>query len=256
MGDGTDGYRLQASGVRDRCEKFSRTSYIEGDRRWLKCESRERDADGARAVRSEKGDRWTGSLLERLIVALLARGHILVEGVPGLAKTMAIKTLAEAVGGEFKRIQFTPDLVPADLIGTRIYNQKTGEFNTWLGPVFRPAARRRNQPRPCQSAKRATRSDAGAASDIRARDIQGAGTLPGARDAKSHRTLRRDSGRCVFCGTFPGVTPGRRYRPPCPVESGLSSAPALRRRQRPPGPLRPGASYLIPPPPSIHLHPG
>jgi MoxR-like ATPase len=75
-------------------------------------------------------------LLERLIVALLARGHILVEGVPGLAKTMAVKTLAEAIGGEFKRIQFTPDLVPADLIGTRIYNQKTGEFNTALGPVF------------------------------------------------------------------------------------------------------------------------
>lgn len=75
-------------------------------------------------------------LLESLIVALLARGHILVEGVPGLAKTMAIKTLADSIGGEFKRIQFTPDLVPADLIGTRIYNQKTGEFNTSLGPVF------------------------------------------------------------------------------------------------------------------------
>jgi len=59
-----------------------------------------------------------------------------VEGVPGLAKTMAIKTVADAIGGEFKRIQFTPDLVPADLIGTRIYNQKTGEFNTSLGPVF------------------------------------------------------------------------------------------------------------------------
>jgi MoxR-like ATPase len=75
-------------------------------------------------------------LLERMVVALLARGHMLVEGVPGLAKTMAIKTLAESIGGEFKRIQFTPDLVPADLIGTRIYNQKTGEFNTALGPVF------------------------------------------------------------------------------------------------------------------------
>jgi len=75
-------------------------------------------------------------MLERLVVALLARGHILVEGVPGLAKTMAIKTLADAIGGEFKRIQFTPDLVPADLVGTRIYNQKTGEFNTSLGPVF------------------------------------------------------------------------------------------------------------------------
>ncbi|MFL5681145.1 MAG: AAA family ATPase [Chloroflexota bacterium] len=75
-------------------------------------------------------------LLERLVVALLARGHILVEGVPGLAKTMAIKTLADAIGGEFKRIQFTPDLVPADLVGTRIYNQKSGEFGTTLGPVF------------------------------------------------------------------------------------------------------------------------
>ena len=75
-------------------------------------------------------------LLERLVVALLARGHLLVEGVPGLAKTMAIKTLAASIGGDFKRIQFTPDLVPADLIGTRIYNQKTGEFSTSLGPVF------------------------------------------------------------------------------------------------------------------------
>jgi MoxR-like ATPase len=75
-------------------------------------------------------------LLERLMVALLARGHILVEGVPGLAKTLAIKSLAQSIGGQFQRIQFTPDLVPADLIGTRIYNQKLGEFQTSLGPVF------------------------------------------------------------------------------------------------------------------------
>ena len=75
-------------------------------------------------------------LLERLIVALLARGHVLVEGVPGLAKTLAIKTLAGAIGGTFQRIQFTPDLVPADLVGTRIYNQRTGEFSTSFGPVF------------------------------------------------------------------------------------------------------------------------
>ena len=75
-------------------------------------------------------------LLERLVIALLVRGHILVEGVPGLAKTMAIKAVADTIGGEFKRIQFTPDLVPADLVGTRIYNQKTGEFGTSLGPVF------------------------------------------------------------------------------------------------------------------------
>jgi MoxR-like ATPase len=74
-------------------------------------------------------------LLERLIVALLARGHILVEGVPGLAKTMAIKTLAQTIGGQFQRIQFTPDLVPADLVGTRIYNQRLGEFQTSLGPI-------------------------------------------------------------------------------------------------------------------------
>ena len=75
-------------------------------------------------------------LIERLLVALLARGHILLEGVPGLAKTLAIKTVAEVVGGTFRRIQFTPDLVPADLIGTRIYNQKSGEFSVELGPVF------------------------------------------------------------------------------------------------------------------------
>src|SRR5262249_22927823 len=75
-------------------------------------------------------------LLERIAVALLAHGHLLVEGVPGLAKTMAIKTLAQAIGGEFKRIQFTPDLVPSDLVRTRIYNQKTGAFSTALGPVF------------------------------------------------------------------------------------------------------------------------
>src|SRR5256712_8624720 len=75
-------------------------------------------------------------LLERIIVALLARGHLLVEGVPGLAKTLAVKTVAQAISGEFKRIQFTPDLVPADLVGTRIYNQKNGDFQTSLGPVF------------------------------------------------------------------------------------------------------------------------
>ena len=74
--------------------------------------------------------------LERVMIAMLAQGHLLVEGVPGLAKTLTIKTLARAVHGTFKRIQFTPDLVPADLVGTRIYNQKTGEFATSLGPVF------------------------------------------------------------------------------------------------------------------------
>ncbi len=74
--------------------------------------------------------------LERVLVAILAQGHLLVEGVPGLAKTLTVKTLATTLRGSFKRIQFTPDLVPADLVGTRIYNQKTGEFATSLGPVF------------------------------------------------------------------------------------------------------------------------
>jgi len=74
--------------------------------------------------------------LERVMVAILAQGHLLVEGVPGLAKTLTVKTLASTVRGQFKRIQFTPDLVPADLVGTRIYNQKTGDFSTSLGPVF------------------------------------------------------------------------------------------------------------------------
>src|SRR6185436_8804883 len=74
--------------------------------------------------------------LERVLVATLAQGHLLVEGVPGLAKTLTVKTLAATVRGSFRRIQFTPDLVPADLVGTRIYNQKSGEFATALGPVF------------------------------------------------------------------------------------------------------------------------
>ncbi|MFN3266901.1 MAG: AAA family ATPase [Deinococcales bacterium] len=75
-------------------------------------------------------------MLERLLVALIARGHILIEGVPGLAKTLAIKSTADAIGASFKRIQFTPDLVPADLIGTRIYNQKEAKFETELGPIM------------------------------------------------------------------------------------------------------------------------
>ncbi len=76
------------------------------------------------------------AFLERVLIAMLAQGHLLVEGVPGLAKTLTVKTLANVVQGRFKRIQFTPDLVPADLVGTRIYNQKTGDFSTALGPVF------------------------------------------------------------------------------------------------------------------------
>jgi MoxR-like ATPase len=76
------------------------------------------------------------AMLERLLVSLLAQGHVLLEGVPGLAKTLTVKTLAQVLGGSFRRIQFTPDLVPSDLVGTRIYRPDTGRFDTELGPVF------------------------------------------------------------------------------------------------------------------------
>src|SRR5437016_8328996 len=76
------------------------------------------------------------AMLERVLVCLLAQGHLLIEGVPGLAKTLTIKTTAAVLGGSFARIQFTPDLVPADLVGTRVYRPGDGTFDTELGPVF------------------------------------------------------------------------------------------------------------------------
>src|SRR6478609_6083937 len=76
------------------------------------------------------------AMLERVLVSLLAGGHVLLEGVPGLAKTLTVKTLAQVLGGTFRRIQFTPDLVPADLVGTRVYRPDSGRFDTELGPVF------------------------------------------------------------------------------------------------------------------------
>ena len=76
------------------------------------------------------------AMLERVLVALLVGGHVLLEGVPGLAKTLTVKTLADVVSGSFKRVQFTPDLVPADLVGTRIYRPDTGQFSVELGPVL------------------------------------------------------------------------------------------------------------------------
>lgn len=75
-------------------------------------------------------------MIERLLIGLLSNGHILLEGVPGLAKTLAINTLAKCVGGQFSRIQFTPDILPADVIGTQIYNQKQEQFSVKKGPIF------------------------------------------------------------------------------------------------------------------------
>jgi MoxR-like ATPase len=95
---------------------------------------------------------------------LLANGHILLEGVPGLAKTLTVKTMAAAIQTGFQRLQFTPDLLPADLIGTLIYNPRSGEFTTKLGPaLFEPDPRGRNQSRAREGAERVARSDAGAA---------------------------------------------------------------------------------------------
>ena len=95
-------------------------------------------------------------MLERVLTCLLAGGHLLIEGVPGLAKTLTIKTAASVLGGSFNRVQFTPDLVPSDLVGTRIYRPDSGSFDTHLGPVFtnscsrtRSTAHRRRCSRHC-----------------------------------------------------------------------------------------------------------
>jgi MoxR-like ATPase len=90
------------------------------------------------ALREEVGKVIVGqqNLIDRLLLALLADGHVLVEGLPGLAKTTAIKTLAAAIDARFSRVQFTPDLLPADLVGTQIYRPATGEFETRPGPIF------------------------------------------------------------------------------------------------------------------------
>ena len=148
-----------------------------------------RPAHGTGAVRGQEGHRRPGrtartDLRSRCSHAATSSSR----ACPGLAKTMAIKTLASSIGGEFKRIQFTPDLVPADLVGTRIYNQKTGEFSTSLGPgVHEPAARGRDQPGPGEGPVRPPRGHAGTPGDDRPRDLQGAVAVPGPRHAEPDR---------------------------------------------------------------------
>jgi MoxR-like ATPase len=98
----------------------------------------ERESEVIARVRQEIGNVIVGQtdLVERLILALLCNGHVLIEGIPGLAKTLSVTTLAKTIAASFHRIQFTPDLLPADLVGTLIYNPKTGQFTTRKGPVF------------------------------------------------------------------------------------------------------------------------
>jgi MoxR-like ATPase len=97
-----------------------------------------RESEFVDTLTSEVGKVIVGqkSMVDRLLIGLLCQGHILLEGVPGLAKTLSIKTLAAAINSKFQRIQFTPDLLPADLVGTMIYNQKDGKFFTRKGPLF------------------------------------------------------------------------------------------------------------------------
>ena len=98
----------------------------------------EREARFVHALQAEIRKKIIGQdrLVERALVGLLADGHILLEGVPGLAKTLLVKTIGQAIQAGFSRIQFTPDLLPSDLIGTRIYNPRTGEFSVHKGPIF------------------------------------------------------------------------------------------------------------------------
>src|SRR3989338_7216727 len=98
----------------------------------------EKESASIRALQAEIGKVIVGQsyLVERLLMSVLADGHVLLEGVPGLAKTLSVKTLAQAIHTKFQRIQFTPDLLPADLLGTQVYNPKTGEFSTKKGPLF------------------------------------------------------------------------------------------------------------------------
>src|SRR3990167_6649703 len=98
----------------------------------------EKESASLKMLQAEIGKVIVGQsyLIERLLMSVLADGHVLLEGVPGLAKTLSVKTLAQAVKTRFQRIQFTPDLLPADLVGTQVYNPKTGEFSTKKGPLF------------------------------------------------------------------------------------------------------------------------
>ncbi|MCK4908021.1 MAG: AAA family ATPase, partial [Spirochaetes bacterium] len=98
----------------------------------------EKESDLIKNLLDEIGKRIIGqqNMVEKLLLGILTGGHILLEGVPGLAKTLAVSTLAEVIDADFKRIQFTPDLLPSDLIGTLIYSQKTGEFDVKKGPIF------------------------------------------------------------------------------------------------------------------------
>ena len=128
------------------------------------------------------------ALVERVLIALLADGHVLLEGVPGLAKTLLIKTVAQAIQADFARIQFTPDLLPADLVGTQIYNPRTNEFSVHQGPIFASlilADEINRGPAKVQSA--VAGGDAGAPSYHRRHNLQDGRPVPGHGHHEPHR---------------------------------------------------------------------
>ena len=128
------------------------------------------------------------AMIERILIGLLTGGHVLLEGVPGLAKTLTVKTLADALAMKFQRIQFTPDLLPADIVGTVIYNQAHERVRVQAGADLRePRAGRRDQPRAGQGAVGAARGDAGAAGHDRRQDPPAARPVPGDGDAEPDR---------------------------------------------------------------------
>ena len=153
-------------------------------------------------------------LVERVMVCLLADGHCLIEGFPGLAKTLTVSTLAQVVGGEFARLQFTPDLVPADLVGTRIWRPSTGGLRHRVGPGLRQhRAGRRDQPRPGQGAVGAARGD---------------GRAPGHRSAATTRRAARRRSSC----SPPRTRSSPRASTPCPRRSATGSSCTSSSRSR------------------------
>ena len=161
-------------------------------------------------------------LVERVMVCLLADGHCLIEGFPGLAKTLTVSTMAQAVGGDFARLQFTPDLVPADLVGTRTWRPSQGGLRHRVGPALREhRARGRDQPRPRQGAVGAARGDGRAARVDRRRDPPAAAAVPRPRHPEPDRVRGR-------------VRPARGAARPVPHARRGPAARRTRRRSRSP----------------------
>jgi hypothetical protein len=181
--------RRAPMGLRDHTGRRSHPRGATTVRR-TRADGRAAGADWCRAVLREVARRIVGQeyMVERLLISLLTGGHVLLEGVPGLAKTLTVRTLAETVRTSFQRIQFTPDLLPADVIGTQIFDQATGEFSRQARADLREHhPRRRDQSCAGQGAGRAARGDAGEAGHDRRHDLPARRALPRARHAEPDR---------------------------------------------------------------------